>query len=374
MTGIGSPGETAAFRDPALARALVARIAGICEGIDREVNLMEVCGTHTMAIAKSGIRSVLPPNVHLISGPGCPVCVTPNAQIDAIIALAKMPGVKLATFGDMVRVPGSSTSLQRLRALGADMEVVYSPLDALEAARANPGTEVVFAGVGFETTIPSVAATVKRARKAGVRNFSVYCAHKNVPHVLEALVNDPEVTIDAFILPGHVSTIIGSAPYGFLARDHGIPGVVTGFEALDILQGIAMLLGQLREGRAEIEIAYTRGVRPEGNLTAMALVDEVFEECDAPWRGLGTIPLSGYRFRGEYAAFDAATRFADELAVTVEPTVEPAGCRCADVLRGVIAPSGCALFGRACTPDNPVGPCMVSSEGSCAAYHRYREF
>lgn len=352
------------LEDRDLARRLIDSIRRL--GISR-ASLMEVCGTHTMAIARSGIRSLLPEGIRLISGPGCPVCVTPNRDIDTVIALARMKGVTIATFGDMVRVPGSSASLAELRARGAAVEVVYSPLDALEIAAARSDGQVVFVGVGFETTAPAVAATIKAARDRGIGNFSVLCAHKSVPSVLEALAGDPQVAVDAFILPGHVSTIIGCEPYRFLAERHGIPGVVTGFGTLDVLQGIAMLLRQLADGRAEIENAYVRGVAWEGNPTAVACMDEVFETCDGEWRGLGTIPRSGYRIREEFAEFDVLRRFEPE----VEETVEPAGCRCADVLRGVIEPIGCPLFGSACTPETPIGPCMVSSEGSCAAHHRY---
>lgn len=352
-------------------RSLAKALADVVGRLDiGNVNLMEVCGTHTMAIAKGGIRSILPEGVRLVSGPGCPVCVTSNRDIDTAIALARLSGVTIATFGDMVRVPGSSTSLQALRGEGADVEVVYSPLDALEMAAARPGQQVVFIGVGFETTAPAVAATIKAARARGIGNFSVFCAHKTVPHVLEALVNDPEVSIDAFILPGHVSTIIGMRPYDFLASRHRIPGVITGFETADVLKGIAMLLRQLAEGRAEIENAYGRGVAQEGNPVAVACMDEVFEECDAVWRGLGAIPSSGYRIRAEFAEFDAMARFGG--AIEVEETVEPPGCRCPDVLRGIIRPDECPLFGTACSPQRPVGPCMVSTEGSCAAHYRYR--
>ncbi|MGI6216252.1 MAG: hydrogenase formation protein HypD [Coriobacteriales bacterium] len=352
------------FKNPKLAKSLLNAIRSYDVG---DVNLMEVCGTHTVAIARSGLRSALPSGIHLISGPGCPVCVTPNKTIDTIIAFSKMENVTLATFGDMVRVPGSSTTLQKQRAEGASIQVVYSPLDALQLALENPDRQVVFAGVGFETTAPLVAATIKGAKEEDIHNFSVICAHKNVPHVLDALVRDPEVKIDAFILPGHVSTIIGSHPYEFLVKEHGIGGVITGFETVDLLQGIDMLVRQLNDGTPKIEIAYKRGVRPEGNPTALELLNEVFEECDDEWRGLGTIPNSGYRIRDEYADFDAMRRFQPD----VEPTVEPAGCRCADVLRGKIPPSGCGLFKKTCTPQNPVGPCMVSSEGSCAAYFKY---
>lgn len=353
------------FRDPALAQDLIDAMQ---KWAPDHANLMEVCGTHTVAIARAGIRSVLPDGVHLISGPGCPVCVTANVDIDKIIALAKVPGIIITTFGDMMRVPGSSTTLLKEKSEGCDVRVVYSPLDALQTARENPDREVVFVGVGFETTAPLIASCIKHAKADGLGNFSVICSHKNVPHALETLINDPAVKIDALILPGHVSTIIGSAPYEFLAEKYQVPGVVTGFEPVDLLQGIAMILRQLHEGRADIEIAYARGVEREGNPTALALIAEVFEECDSVWRGLGLIPQSGYRIREEYAAFDAMRRF----DVTPEKTVEPRGCRCGDVLRGVISPNECRLFGSACIPEHPVGPCMVSSEGSCAAYYRYQ--
>ena len=356
-----------AFKDPELARGLVGSIRMLAEAIGRDVTLMEVCGTHTVSIARAGIRSLMPDNVHLASGPGCPVCVTSNHDIDKVIALARMPEVIIATFGDMTRVPGSTSSLLGEQAHGADVRIVYSPLDALRIAEENPDREVVFVGVGFETTTPLVAMAIKRASAAGLTNFSVYGAHKNMPGALEAIVNDPELKVDALILPGHVSTIIGAAPYEFLAERYGLPGVITGFEPVDILQGIAMILRQLAEGRAEVEIAYARGVMREGNPVALAAIDEVFETCPATWRGLGEIPGSGYRIREEYAAFDALRRFEP----AIEPTVEHKGCRCGDVLRGIMAPDECPLFRTACTPENPIGPCMVSSEGACAAYYRY---
>ncbi len=358
------------FKDTKLAKSLLESIRAAKVG---NVNLMEVCGTHTMAIARGGLRSVLPPNVHLLSGPGCPVCVTCNRDIDTVIALSKMEQVTITTFGDMIRVPGSTTTLQEQKAQGADVRVVYSPLDALKIAQDEPKREVVFVGVGFETTAPLVAATIKRAHKEALTNFSVFCAHKNVPHVLEVLVNDPEVAIDAFILPGHVSTIIGTEPYAFLADKYDVPGVVTGFETVDVLEGIAMLVRQLEakdaaKQTAKIEIAYSRGTQALGNPTAVAAINEVFEECDAQWRGLGTIPQSGYRIRKEFANFDAAAKFSPQP----EPTIEPKGCKCADILRGILRPSQCALFGKVCTPQKPVGPCMVSSEGSCAAFYKYQ--
>ena len=355
---------TATFRDPELARG---SIHSINQWAPEHATLMEVCGTHTVAIARNGLRTMMPEGTRLASGPGCPVCVTSNKDIDTVIALARIPDVAIATFGDMTRVPGSTSSLLQEQAQGRDINIVYSPLDALKLAQENPDKQIVFVGVGFETTTPLVAMAIKRAQALGLDNFSVFVAHKNMPGALEAIVADPQLEINALILPGHVSTIIGVKPYEFLARKYGIPGVITGFEPVDVLQGIAMIMRQLHEGRAEIEIAYTRGVMPEGNPVALAAIDEVFETVDATWRGLGVIPGSGYAIRPEYAQFDAVKRFEPD----VEPTQEPKGCRCGDVLRGMMAPNECPLFRKVCTPENPVGPCMVSSEGSCAAYYRY---
>lgn len=357
--------ELAAFKDPKLARGLIESINALAP--EGGATLMEVCGTHTVAIARNGIRALMPAGVRLASGPGCPVCVTSNHDIDKVIALARVPEVTITTFGDMTRVPGSTSSLLAEQAAGRSVQIVYSPLDALRIAQENPDREIVFVGVGFETTTPLVAMAIKRAKAMGLRNFSVYGAHKNMPGALEAIVNDPALKLDALILPGHVSTIIGAEPYRFLAEKYGIPGVITGFEPVDVLQGIAMIMRQLHEGRSEIEIAYARGVMPEGNPVALAAIDEVFETCTAAWRGLGDIPGSGYRIRDEFAEFDAMRRFEPD----VEPTVEHKGCRCGDVLRGVMAPNECPLFRTVCSPENPVGPCMVSSEGSCAAYYRY---
>ena len=357
--------ELAAFKDPKLARGLIDSIAKLAP--ERDVTLMEVCGTHTVTIARNGIRSLMPERVHLSSGPGCPVCVTSNRDIDAVIALSHIPGVTIATFGDMTRVPGSTSSLLKEQAAGRSVQICYSPLDALTLAKQNPNQQIVFVGVGFETTTPLVASIILRAARDGVKNFSVFSAHKNMPGALETLVNDPSLKLDALILPGHVCTITGTKPFEFLAKKYGIPGVVTGFEAVDVLQGIAMLVRQLHEGRADIEIAYARGVMAQGNPTALAAINEVFETCTATWRGLGEIPGSGYRIREKYAQFDALRRFQPEI----EPTIEPKGCRCGDVLRARMAPNECPLFRKVCTPENPVGPCMVSSEGSCAAYFRY---
>ena len=352
------------FRDPELARGLIHSIE---KWAPEQATLMEVCGTHTVAIARNGLRTLMPEGIRLASGPGCPVCVTSNKDIDTVIALSRVPGVTIATFGDMTRVPGSTSSLLKEQAQGRSINIVYSPLDALTLAKENPDEQIVFVGVGFETTTPLVAMAIKRAKAMGLKNFSVFVAHKNMPGALETIVADPALKIDALILPGHVSTIIGVKPYEFLAQKYGIPGVITGFEPVDVLQGIAMIMRQLHEGRAEIEIAYSRGVMKEGNPVALAAIEEVFETVDATWRGLGVIPGSGYAIRDEYKEFDAFARFSPE----VEPTQEPKGCRCGDVLRGIMAPNECPLFRKVCTPENPIGPCMVSSEGSCAAYFRY---
>lgn len=352
------------FRDPELARGLIHSIE---KWAPEQATLMEVCGTHTVAIARNGLRTMMPEGIRLASGPGCPVCVTSNKDIDTVIALSRVPGVTIATFGDMTRVPGSTSSLLKEQAQGRSINIVYSPLDALTLAKENPDEQIVFVGVGFETTTPLVAMAIKRAKAMGLKNFSVFVAHKNMPGALETIVADPALKIDALILPGHVSTIIGVKPYEFLAQKYGIPGVITGFESVDVLQGIAMIMRQLHEGRAEIEIAYSRGVMKEGNPVALAAIEEVFETVDATWRGLGVIPGSGYAIRDEYKEFDAFVRFSPE----VEPTQEPKGCRCGDVLRGIMAPNECPLFRKVCTPENPIGPCMVSSEGSCAAYFRY---
>ena len=359
--------DFSAFRNPKLARELIARIHELAG--DRQINLMEVCGTHTVSIGRYGFRSIMPAGLHLLSGPGCPVCVTANKDIDHAIALARMDDAIITTFGDMMRVPGSSTSLAKMKAAGRDIRIVYSPLDALDIAGANPERQVIFMGVGFETTTPTIAACILEAAERDLPNFSIYCAHKTTPPALRAIANDPETKIDGFILPGHVSTITGLAPYRFLVDEFATPGVVTGFEPVDILDGVCMLVEMVVSGEPAIRNAYRRGVNADGNPVARALVAQVFEPCDATWRGLGEIPASGLRIRDEFARFDASRRF----DVEVEPTVEPRGCRCGDVLRGAITPNGCPLFGRACTPEHPVGPCMVSSEGSCAAYFRYHE-
>lgn len=355
------------YRSPEQVSKLVTAIHALTPP---PITVMEVCGTHTMAIARFGIRKLLPPQVRLISGPGCPVCVTPQSDIDAFIGLASRPNTILTTFGDMLRVPGSESSLEMERAHGADIRIVYSPTDALETARRNPDKETVFFGVGFETTTPGVALVIATAQREGISNFSVFCAHKTIPAALSVLLSGDSLKIDGFLLPGHVSTIIGSRAYAPIARDFGVACVVSGFEPVDILQSILMLIMQVKEGKAEVENQYRRAVTSEGNQAARDAVDAVFEPCDAAWRGIGVIPKSGLRINQNYNAYDASIRFNMNSNVQSE---EPEGCLCGEILRGNRQPSECNLFGTTCTPAEPVGPCMVSSEGACAAWYRYGE-
>jgi hydrogenase expression/formation protein HypD len=352
------------LNDEKVARGVVSAIEKEAAQLDC-VRLMEVCGTHTMAIRRHGLPSLLPKNIELLSGPGCPVCVTPNAAIDRAIALTRDAKRIVATFGDMVRVPGSRSSLAVERSKGADVRVVYSPLDAVRLAKENPDRHVVFIGVGFETTAPTVAAAVLEA-EGKIKNFSVLVAHKLVPPALEALVKSPEFSVQGFICPGHVSVIIGSEAYRNLAEEHRIPCVVAGFEPVDILLCILMLLRQLVQKRSSVEVEYRAVVQPHGNPRALDLMNRVFEPEDSEWRGIGVIPGSGLRLREKYRVFDAL-----RFQVEMEAPVEPKGCLCGRVLMGAVRPPGCQLFGTACTPANPVGPCMVSSEGTCAAYYRY---
>jgi hydrogenase expression/formation protein HypD len=353
--------------DARFASRLLREIAGLAGLADRPLRLMEVCGTHTIAIFRSGIRSLLPGAIELISGPGCPVCVTPAGEIDRAIALSCREDVILATFGDLMRVPGSSASLNQVRAQGGAVRVVLSPLDAVQMAQENPDKAVCFFGVGFETTSPAIAATVKEAGRRGLANFYLLSSQRLIPPAIRALLSGNRVKIDGFILPGHVSVIIGEAPYRFIAEEFGIPGVITGFEPLDILEGIYMLLRQIKEGRRAIEIQYSRAVKEEGNQRAKTIMEEVFAPCDASWRGLGMIPMSGLMLRDEFAAMDAVRVF-DLPYVEVG---DPPGCLCSEVLQGLRRPPECPLFGTQCTPEAPVGACMVSTEGSCAAYYKY---
>lgn len=352
------------YRDAGVARALVDEIRGLS---GRPIRLMEVCGTHTVSIFRSGIRSLLPETITLISGPGCPVCVTDQAEIDAFVALARFPEVTVATFGDLMRVPGSASTLAAERAAGRDVRVVYSTMDALEIARRNPGRQVVFPGVGFETTAPTIAAAVLGAAREGLENFAVLAAHKTVPPALEALMELEDVRIDGFILPGHVSVVIGLEAYRPFFERHRIPCVVAGFEPADILGAVAELVRQIEAGAPRLVNAYLRAVTAAGNRRAQQLLAEVFEPVDACWRGIGRIPGSGLAIREKFAAFDARRRFALEGSEAPPPR----GCACGEILIGRKTPPDCPLYRQVCTPMDPVGPCMVSSEGTCAAYYRY---
>ncbi len=328
---------------------------------------MEFCGGHTVTIFRYGIRQVLPQTIDMVSGPGCPICVTANTDLDKAIALSQIPGVIIATFGDMLKVPGSRSSLQEVKADGAQVHTVYSTMDALRIAEERPEKSVVFLGIGFETTAPTIAASILQAEEKGIGNYYVLSLHKLCPPVIRALLDSGEVKISGLICPGHVSAIIGSHPWEFIANDYGIPCVVSGFEPLDILQCVDMLVGQVENGQSQVEIAYKRGVQPGGNQQALKLMERVFEPCPARWRGMGEVADSGLKLKEKYQRFDAEANFDIEPG----PVVEHAGCICGDILRGVKTPADCKLFGQACTPENPVGPCMVSSEGSCSAYYLY---
>jgi hydrogenase expression/formation protein HypD len=356
-----------AFRDPKIARGFLERIETLSKDVDQQLTLMEVCGTHTMAIHQYGLRDLVPKNIRLVSGPGCPVCVTPIDYIDHAIALCHLPQITIATFGDMVRVPGSSTSLLEEKARGADVRILYSPLDAVKLAVENPKRQIVFLGVGFETTTPTIAGAVLEAAKQQLDNFSVLCAHKTMPAPMAALTTDKDLQIDGYICPAHVSAIIGIDAYRPLTEDFNTPCVVTGFEPLDILQGIAMLMTQIHSGIYKIENQYRRFVKTAGNTKAQSLSAEIFEPCDANWRGIGLIPHSGLNIREKYAKFNAALKF----KVEIEEPQEPKGCCCGEILKGKLTPQQCPLFGKRCTPENPVGACMVSSEGTCAAAYKY---
>lgn len=355
---------TDAYRDPDIAMQLVDRIHAVARS---PIRIMEVCGTHTMAIFRHGIRSLLPDTIDLLSGPGCPVCVTAQADIDAFVRLARLDDVIITTFGDLMRVPGSGSSLQKESAAGADVRVVYSAMDAVALASRHPDKKVVFLGVGFETTAPTIGAAIASAAKTAVNNFFVFSSHKTVPPALEALMSNPAVQIDGFILPGHVSVIIGTEAYRPFFQQHRLPCAVAGFEPVDILQAIYDLTAMIQDGAPDLVNAYPRAVTGEGNVKARQLLEKVFETCDAPWRGLGVIPASGLAIRSELAAFDAQKVF----DIRPEETPEPKGCACGEILSGIKTPEQCALFRKKCTPMNPVGPCMVSSEGTCAAYYRY---
>ena len=354
-----------------MSNAGVQRLLSAIEALgDRPMTLMEVCGTHTMAIARSGLKSLLPGNIRLLSGPGCPVCVTPAEVIDGVLELAMEKNVILTTYGDMLRVPGSNPgdSLLRRRALGAQVEIVYSPVDAVTLAKENPGREVVFLGVGFETTAPGTAAAVQMAREQGVENFSLLSMLKTVEPALRALIAMEGFQVDGFLCPGHVASIIGEGGFRFLPEEYGLPGVIAGFAPEEILLAVYRLAKQLTEGQARLENAYPRAVRPEGNPLARSMLENCFEPRRDLWRGLGSIDNSGLALRPELATFDAEKKF----GLTAAPAAKPTACRCGDVICGRLGPEECPLFGRRCTPEDPVGPCMVSSEGACAAAYKYR--
>jgi hydrogenase expression/formation protein HypD len=358
------------FRDADKARALAAKIAAVCEP-DREYKLMEVCGGHTHTIYKHGLEDYLPENISLVHGPGCPVCVIPMGRVDDAIHIARQPGVLMTSFGDMMRVPGGNGTFFDSNAEGTNIKMVYSPLDALKIAKQNPDLKVVFMAIGFETTTPSTAVTLLRAIADDVDNFSVFCNHVQILPAIKAILDSPDLRLDGFIGPGHVSTVIGCAPYQFIARDYGKPLVVAGFEPLDILQAIYMLMVQLRDGRAEVENQYSRVVPWDGNKVAVNAIAQVMElRPYFEWRGLGFISHSALRIRDQYARYDAEKIF-DVPGVRV---ADPKSCQCGEVLKGVLKPWECKVFGTACTPETPIGTCMVSPEGACAAYYNFGRF
>jgi hydrogenase expression/formation protein HypD len=359
------------FSNTVIGRRLLPKVINLAKQVTnrlgRPLILMEVCGTHTVAISKSGIRSILAAHMELRSGPGCPVCVTDQSDIDTIVELSKIPGIIIATFGDMVRVPGTYSSLEKERALGATIEICYSPHDAIAFATQYPAREIIFLGVGFETTIPTIALMLAAAIKRNVRNLSIFSVHKIIPPAMYVLLNDPELHIDGFILPGHVCTITGRRVFDFLSSEYHIPAVIAGFELIDMIQAIYLLLKQISAGESRTEIGYTRLVHEEGNAKALDMINEYFQPVDAPWRGFGSIPGSGLSLKANFAQYNASQRF----PVKVSKSLPPKGCSCGEVLRGKFKPNDCPLFGGACTPSTPVGPCMVSTEGACAAYYQY---
>ncbi|MGP9790493.1 hydrogenase formation protein HypD [Roseinatronobacter sp. NSM] len=364
------------FRDPALAKSLLAEIARLTRQIGatraRPVHIMEICGGHTHAIFRFGLNMLVDEGVEFIHGPGCPVCVLPMARVDECIEIAERAGVIFTTFGDAMRVPGTRGSLLQAKARGADIRMVYSPLDALEIARRNPEHQVVFFGLGFETTTPATAFAIQTASREGLENFSVFCNHITVPEPIRALLNDPHMQLDGFIGPGHVSMVIGTHAYDFIARDFGKPIVVAGFEPLDLLQSVAMVLRQIAGRRAEVENQYARIVPEHGNPASIAAMADVYARRPSfEWRGLGEIDASGLRIRDHYARFDAEVRFGVGYGAARRPVPEPEGCACGAVMTGRIKPTACPQYGRGCTPDMPLGALMVSSEGACAAYWQY---
>jgi hydrogenase expression/formation protein HypD len=360
------------YRDPQKVEGLLREIRQLADrlttGQDRPIKIMEVCGGHTHAIFKYGLEEMLPPSIEMIHGPGCPVCIMPKGRLDDAISIAENPSVIFTTFGDAMRVPGAKHSLLQAKAKGADIRMVYSPLDALEIARKNPERSVVFFAIGFETTAPSTALTVLQAEQESIQNFSLFCNHVLVVPALEALLSNPDLQLDGFIGPGHVSMVIGTEPYQVIAQRYHKPLVVSGFEPLDLLQSIWMVLQQLAEGRCEVENQYTRFVQSGGNTVGLEAMQRVFQVRDQfEWRGLGDIPNSGLQMRPEYAQFDAEAQF----TLPHRQVADHKACACGDILKGLKKPWECKVFGTGCTPEHPIGACMVSSEGACAAYYKY---
>lgn len=353
------------FEDPVLAKKLIEKIKKLGEQIG-DVKIMEVCGTHTMEIGRLGLRSLLPSNIQLISGPGCPVCVTPGAYIDAAVELALRQGVHLVSYGDMIRVPGLKHSFEKARSAGTPVTVAASPLEAVKLAQQNPSVQYVSVAVGFETTAPSTARALEEASSANLDNVSFLVCHRLVPPALAALGGDPELKVNGFLLPGHVSAIIGKTAYALL-DEMKVPGVITGFTSVDILLGILDVLDMLVTGKHEVRNAYSRVVREDGNTAAKTLIEKIFKPCDAEFRGIGVIPMAGLKIRKEYDAYNAEKKY----NLTLPADAMPKGCSCGEVLKGKMRPDECPLFDKACTPETPVGPCMVSTEGSCAAYYKY---
>jgi hydrogenase expression/formation protein HypD len=364
------------FRDPTAARALLSARAAKAEAIGatraKPVHIMEICGGHTHSIFRYGLDKLIHHGVEFIHGPGCPVCVLPMARVDECVAIAEQPGVIFTTFGDAMRVPGHKKSLMQAKSAGADIRMVWSPLDALELARRNPDRQVVFFGLGFKTTTPSTALSIQQAAREGLRNFSVFCNHITVPEPIKALLGDPDMMLDGFIGPGHVSMVIGTHPYDFIAEDYGKPLVVAGFEPTDLLQSVLMVLTQIAEGRAQVENQYARVVPEHGNPVSLAAIADVYERRPSfEWRGLGEIDASGLKNRAKYAAFDAEETFGIGYAAASRNVPEIEGCACGQLMTGKLKPTGCPQFGKGCTPDMPLGALMVSSEGACAAYWQH---
>lgn len=352
------------YRDSSLVTPLVEKLH---KSVTKPLRVMEVCGSHTMAIFRNGLRTILPEGMELVSGPGCPVCVTSASHMDAFISMADMPEVRVTIFGDLFRVPGTHNSLAAASARGAKVDIVYSPMDALDLAKTNPNELVIFLGVGFETTTPGIAATILAAHNQKIENFVVFSTQKTMPAPMDALLSDPELQIDALLCPGHVSSIIGAGAWEPMAKKYNLSCVIGGFETADLLKALILLARQVGTNQPKVENVYPRAVAWEGNKRAASMVAEIFEPADTEWRGLGTIPLSGLKIREKYQNLDAQVR----LNITLPEAKEPKGCMCGEILKGKNNPKECPLFDTRCSPANPIGPCMVSSEGTCAAFHKY---